>query len=88
MLVNRQPFAGISTLAAEWRPDLARAARATVGLMLPLVLAETGRIPPQLVFASIAAQNMAMADVRGSYSLRLALLSMGGFLFGVAAALG
>ncbi len=88
MLVNRQPFAGISAFAAEWRPDLARAARATVGLMLPLVLAETGRIPLQLIFAAIAAQNMAMADVRGSYSLRLALLSMGGFLFGVAAALG
>ena len=88
MLVNRQRFAGISALAAEWRPDLARATRATAGFMLPLLLAETGQIPLHLIFAAIAAQNMAMADVRGSYSLRLAVLSSGGFLLGVAAALG
>ena len=88
MLVSRQRFAGISALAAEWRPDLARATRATAGLMLPLLLAETGQIPLHLIFAAIAAQNMAMADVRGSYSLRLAVLSSGGFLLGLAAALG
>lgn len=56
--------------------------------MLPLLLAETGQIPLHLIFAAIAAQNMAMADVRGSYSLRLAVLSSGGFLLGVAVALG
>ena len=88
MLVSRQPFAGISALAAEWRPDIARATRATAGLMLPLLVAETGQIPLHLIFAAIAAQNMAMADVRGSYSLRLAILSSGGLLLGVAAALG
>jgi uncharacterized membrane protein YccC len=86
MLVSRQP--AILALAAKWHPDLARATRATAGLMLPLVLAETGAIPLQLIFAAIAAQNTAMADVRGSYSLRLAILSSGGMLLGIGAALG
>jgi uncharacterized membrane protein YccC len=89
MLVSRQPLAGIAALATEWRPDLARATRATAGLMLPLVLAETGsEIPLHLIFAAIAAMNVAMADVRGSYSLRLAILFSGGLLLGMAAALG
>ena len=56
--------------------------------MLPLLLAGTGQIPLHLIFAAIAAQNMAMAEVRGSYSLRLAILSSGGMLLGIAAALG
>jgi hypothetical protein len=56
--------------------------------MLPLLLAGTGQIPLHLIFAAIAAQNMAMAEVRGSYSLRLAILSFGGMLLGIAAALG
>ena len=88
MLVSRQPFAGIAALLKEWHPDIARATRATVGIILPLVLAETGRIPLHVIFAAIAAQNVAMADVRGSYSLRLAILSAGGLLLGLAAALG
>jgi uncharacterized membrane protein YccC len=86
MLVSRQP--AIVALATEWHPDLARAARATAGLMLPLLLAETGQIPLQLILAAIAAQNMAMADVRGSYSLRLAILSSGAMLLGIGATLG
>ena len=86
MLVSRQP--AILALATEWHPDLARATRAATGLMLPLLLAETGAIPLHLIFAAIAAQNMAMADVRGSYSLRLAILASGGMLLGVAAGLG
>ena len=69
MIVNRGPFAEISKLAKEWRPDLARAARATAGIIIPLLLAETGHIPLHVIFAAIAAQNVAMADVRGSYSL-------------------
>jgi hypothetical protein len=88
MLVSRQPLAGVFALATEWRPDLARATRATAGLMLPLLLAETGQIPLHVIFAAIAAQNVAMADVRGSYSLRLAILASGGGLLGLAAALG
>jgi hypothetical protein len=88
MIVNRRPFPEIAKLAKEWRPDLARATRATAGIIIPLVLAETGRIPLHVIFAAIAAQNVAMADVRGSYSLRLAMLSCGVLLFGLAAALG
>jgi hypothetical protein len=86
MLVSRQP--AILVLATEWYPDLARATRAATGLMLPLLLAGTGQIPLHLILAAIAAQNMAMADVRGSYSLRLAILSSGGLLLLIAAALG
>jgi hypothetical protein len=86
MLVSRQP--AILALATEWHPDLARATRAATGLMLPLLLAGTGQIPLHLILAAIAAQNMAMADVRGSYSLRLAILSSGGLLLGIVAALG
>jgi hypothetical protein len=86
MLVSRQP--AIVALAVEWRPDLARASRAATGFMLPLLLAGTGQIPLHLIFAAISAQNMTMADVRGSYSLRLAVLAFGGMLLGIAAALG
>src|SRR6476620_1678603 len=86
MLVSRQ--SPLTALAIEWHPDLARATRAATGLMLPLLLAGTGQIPLHLIFAAIAAQNVAMADVRGSYSLRLAILSSGVFLLGLAAALG
>ena len=86
MLVSRQ--SPLTALAIEWHPDLARATRAATALMLPLLLAGTGQIPLHLIFAAIAAQNMAMAEVRGSYSLRLAILSFGGMLLGIAAALG
>ena len=88
MIVNRGPFPEIAKLAKEWRPDLARAARATAGIIIPLLLAETGHIPLHVIFAAIAAQNVAMADVRGSYSLRFAILSSGALLFGLAAGLG
>ena len=88
MIVKRHPLAGLVKLAKDWQPDLARATRATAGIIVPLLLAETGRIPLHVIFAAIAAQNVAMADVRGSYSLRLAILSSGGLLLGLAAALG
>jgi hypothetical protein len=80
MIVNRHPLAGLAKLAKEWQPDLARATRATAGIVIPLLLAETGKIPLHLIFAAIATQNVAMADLRGSYSLRLAILSSGGLL--------
>jgi uncharacterized membrane protein YccC len=86
MLVSRPP--PIVALAIDWHPDLARATRAATGLMLMLLLAGPGQVPLNLIFAAIAAQNMAMADVRGSYSLRLGILSAGGVLLGIAAALG
>jgi hypothetical protein len=57
MLVSRQPLAGVAALANEWRLDLARATRATAGIIVPLLLAETGKIPLHVIFAAIAAQN-------------------------------
>ncbi len=56
------------------RPDLTRAARATAAFALPLVLAATVGLPVEPTFAAIAAQNVAMVDVRGAYRLRFALL--------------
>jgi hypothetical protein len=50
MIVNRHPLAGIAKLASAWQPDLARATRATAGLILPLLLAETGRIPLHVIW--------------------------------------
>ena len=88
MIVNRRPFAGFEKLVEEWWPDIARATRGTLGLIVPLLLAETGKIPLHVIFAAIAAQNVAMAEVRGSYPLRLAILSSGALLLGLAAGLG
>ena len=56
------------------RPDLARATRATVAFAIPLVLASTTGLPVEPTFAAMAAQNIAMVDVRGAYRLRFALL--------------
>ena len=88
MIVNRRPFAGFEKLVEEWWPDIARATRGTLGLIVPLLLAETGKIPLHVIFAAIAAQNVAMAEVRGSYPLRLAILSSGALLLGLTAGLG
>lgn len=68
------------------RPDFWRATRATVAFMPPLLLAATGRFSFDLSFVAIAAQNIAMVDIRGDYRLRLALLlSMVGIFCGAAA---
>ncbi len=88
MIVKRRPFAGVQKLVQAWRPDIARATRATLGITVPLLLAETGKIPLHVIFAAIAAHSVAMAEVRGSYSLRLAILSSGALLLGLAAGLG
>ncbi|MCC5023729.1 MAG: hypothetical protein J6386_13540 [Candidatus Synoicihabitans palmerolidicus] len=56
------------------RTDWARAGRATAGFMVPLALQATVGLPVSVVFASIAAQNIAMLDVRGDYRLRVLLL--------------
>ena len=42
--------------------------------MVLLVLAVTGRLPFEAVFAAIAAQSIANVDVRGAYTLRFTLL--------------
>lgn len=56
------------------QPDLARAVRATVAFMVPLVAAHAGWLTLEATFVAIAAQNIAMVDVRGAYRFRLGLL--------------
>jgi len=56
------------------QPDINRGLRATVGFMAPALAVQYWGWPLEAAFAAIAAQNIAMVDVRGSYSLRLSLL--------------
>ena len=69
-------------------PDIGRALRCTLSFMAPLAVGLSGRLPVEMVFTAIAAQNVAIVDVRGAYGLRLSLLlSMSGIL-AAASALG
>ncbi|MDB6133643.1 MAG: rane protein [Verrucomicrobiales bacterium] len=45
-----------------------------VAFMGPMLLAHSGAVPLDPVFACLAAQSVALVDVRGEYSLRLALM--------------
>jgi len=56
------------------QPDHGRAWRCTIAFMAPLLLALAGRLPVEITFAAIAAQSIALVDVRGAYALRLTLL--------------
>jgi uncharacterized membrane protein YccC len=56
------------------QPDLARATRATIAFMVPLIAARAGWLTLEATFVAIAAQNIAMVDVRGAYRFRLGLL--------------
>jgi uncharacterized membrane protein YccC len=56
------------------QPDHGRAWRCTIAFMAPLLLALTGRLPVEVTFGAIAAQSIALVDVRGAYALRLTLL--------------
>jgi uncharacterized membrane protein YccC len=56
------------------RPDLGRATRAMLAFVVPVVLAISGWLPPDVTFAAIAAQNINFVDVRGAYSLRITIL--------------
>ena len=58
----------------RFQPDINRALRATVGFMVPMLATVYWNLPIEVSFAAIAAQNIAMVDVRGSYSLRFTLL--------------
>lgn len=59
-----------------WRPDLSRAARVTVAFMTPLLLAQFGALPLGAAsLAAIAAESLALIEVRGPYSVRLFLFS-------------
>lgn len=70
------------------KPDLSRALRATAGFMLPVLVARVHSLPFDPIFAAIAAQNIAMVDVRGSYALRLGLLLAMTAIYGAAGWLG
>ena len=56
------------------QPDINRGLRATVGFMGAFFAAAWLHLPIEASFAAIAAQNIAMLDIRGSYPLRLGLL--------------
>jgi hypothetical protein len=56
------------------QPDLGRAMRGTLAYMVPLLMAAAGWLPIEVTFVAIAAQNIAMVDVRGDYRLRFGLL--------------
>lgn len=73
----------MNELIARWRdyveekrlqPDLNRAARCTAGFMGPILVAYGWDLPIEATYAAMAAQNIALVDVRGSYPLRLGLL--------------
>jgi len=55
-------------------PDIGRGLRCMASFMAPLALGMSGRLPVEMIFAAMAAQNVANVDVRGSYGLRLSLL--------------
>ncbi|MFT4175926.1 MAG: FUSC family protein [Luteolibacter sp.] len=63
------------------RPDLNRAVRATTAFMVPLVAVAAGWVKFEAIHLCIAAQSIAMVDVRGPYSLRLGLLLAVGVIF-------
>lgn len=76
------------TDSATLHPDVGRAVRATVGFMVPLGLAAAGWVSLDVSLVAIAAQNLAMVDLRGDYRLRVALLAAMSLVFTGAAALG
>ncbi len=55
-------------------PDLRRATRATAAFMAPLLAAHFGWLAGPVVFAAMAAQNIAQVDVRGAYRVRVSVL--------------
>lgn len=69
-------------------PDIGRGLRCMLSFMAPLVLGLTGRLPVEMIFAAMAAQNVANADVRGGYSLRLSMLAAMTCIIAAAAGLG
>lgn len=69
-------------------PDLGRGLRCMVSFMAPLALGVSGWLPVNMIFAAIAAQNVANVDVRGAYGLRLVLLLAMTVILAGASALG
>ncbi len=74
--MTQAPQASIDKLAEREAlyPELGRALRTTVAFMVPLILGHYGLLTGPVVFAAIAAQNVALIDIRGDYGVRLGLL--------------
>ncbi len=83
-------LAGLGRLAGREAlyPDLRRALRTTAAFMAPLVLAQLGLITGPAAFAAIAAQNIALVDVRGAYRGRISLLLAMALILAAATGLG
>ena len=59
------------------QPSMERAVRSVISFMPPVILAGAGYISPmEGVMASFAAHSISMLDVRGTYLLRLRILSL------------
>lgn len=88
--MSQSPWARLTHFAdqASLQPDLSRAIRATVAFTVPMLLALRGSLPVEVSFAAMAAQNIAMVDLRGDYRLRFALVFSMAAVFVGAAALG
>src|SRR3954470_8245301 len=74
--------------AAALHPDVSRAMRATIAFMVPLLLAAKGWLTIDVSFVALAAQNIALVDIRGDYRLRFLLVMAMAAVFVGAAALG
>lgn len=88
---SRRPISGI----VDWffardfsNPDIGRALRCMLSFMAPLAVGLSGRLPVEMIFMAIAAQNVAIVDVRGAYGLRLSLLLSMSAILAAASALG
>ena len=69
-------------------PDIGRGLRCMASFMAPLALGLSGRLPVEMIFTAMAAQNLANVDVRGSYGLRLSLLLAMSVILATSSALG
>jgi uncharacterized membrane protein YccC len=69
-------------------PDMGRGLRCMASFMAPLALGLSGRLPVEMIFTAMAAQNLANVDVRGSYGLRLSLLLAMSVILAASAAMG
>jgi len=69
-------------------PDIGRGMRCMASFMAPLALGLSGRLPVEMIFAAMAAQNVANVDVRGSYGVRLSLLLSMSFVLAGFSAMG
>lgn len=73
---------------AALRPDVGRGLRASVAFGVPLFIGHAVGAPADAVFVSVAAQIIAIQDLRGAYRVRLAILATMALVVSGAALLG